>query len=625
MDHFWIFFPCLNCVFEIKLYDCHTTLLFFLSFIRFLCKKKKFSEKRQKKNMAALINFFLQQVVKLPDKFYLVESETFEKIKAAVTAEPDLSEKLASLPMYTREEFVKQARSSIQNQAEPPPSNVNSTKRKRKTEARQQLQKKLRTSKKRRDEDVGANITTKRHRNNQSSNLPSNQSSNQPQQSKSELLFQISQGLSGAPMVTTSNISENVTFKRRDLVYLLDQLIKCRNENYLLRTRQEAYEHVLAWNFNFLTFVQAFSTLIFHNGLPISAVIFNTDMFNVPYSLFDYIERKMQRLESDMDGMYRNVVWTVNGTLTSRAPSVDEFSTFRRPETNIFLENVARIRRDYAAFAESYNQPNDFVTRGLVDIIPNEVDRANLIDELRALCTKYNMSDFSPQYLLQQSHLASLLMHFATTIYSFVPQLQVDLATETNFEFSLSKYLSRLRDFWQKQTNLSIGPFHVHYSHANVNRLTDSDVARLYHDLVSDRSDYANLSVECQQTLSQLTFNSLNRHVSLGAEIKLANTWRNLFNELVNVQDAHADLALFRKFLDFSSRADNTFNTRVLIKFDRIFSNDYLSNLVYNFREQIIILKLVIVQLVVRSSLPSNANYMSMHDPIMALKERLNI
>lgn len=545
-------------------------------------------------NMASsLINFFLQQVVKLPDKFYLVEAATFEEIKSALAASsPVLAGKLATFPMYTREDFVRQARQArLRNGATADTKNINKRKRKRPGQQKR-IGKKLKTT---------------------------------SSTSSSETLLQIANGLASAPGVPTSNISENVTFKRRDLVYLLDQLIKCRNENYLLRTRQEAYEHVLAWNFNFLTFVQAFSTLIFHNGLPISAVIFNTDMFNVPYSLFDYIERKMKHLESDLDGMYRNVVWTMNGTVTSRAPSIAEFSTFRRPETNVFLENVARIRRDYAAFAESYNQPNDFVTHGLLDIIPNEADRANLIGELRTLCTKYNMSDFSPQYLLQQSHLASLLMHFATTIYSFVPQLQVDLATETNFEFSLSKYLSRLRDFWQKQTNLSIGPFHVHYSHANINRLSDSDVARLYHDLVSDRADYANLSVECQQTLSQLTFNSLNRHVSLGAEIKLANTWRNLFNELVNVQDAHADLALFRKFLDFGSRADNTFNTRVLVKFDRIFSNDYLANLVYNFREQIIILKLVIVQLIVRSSLPSNANYMSMHDPIMALKDRLNI
>lgn len=548
----------------------------------------------------SLVDFILKQVVNLPEKFYLVDS-------ARAAQNPILMENLANMPIFTRDGFVsqvKQYNETLTSLSKLPESDL---------------------------EDTPSSRTRSKRRKRAAPVIKSSPAPMAPPVIKSSPASQdmasVANELSGAPMSLASNISESVTFKKRDLLYILDQLIKSRNENYLLRARQEAYEHVLTWSFNFLTFVQAFSTLVFHNGLPISAVIFNTDMFNVPFALFDYIERKMERLESDMDSMFRNVVWTQGGTVLSRAQSPPEGFTFRRPETNAFLENVQRIRRDYSAFAEAYNQPNDFVSRGLIDIVPDAAARAALIEELRALCAKYNMSDFSPQYLLQQSHLASLLMHFATTIYSYVPQLQVDLVSEANFEFSLSKYLARLRAFWQKQTNLAIGPFHVQYARANMNRLREVDLKRMYEELVSDRADYANLSVECQQTLSQLTFNSLNRHVSLGPEIRLANTWRNLFNELVSVPDAGADLALFRKFLEYASAdRDNMFSTRVLVKFDRIFANDYLANLVYNFREQIIILKLIVVQLIVRMSLPpsTDVSYMGMHDPIMALKERLN-
>ena len=550
--------------------------------------------------MASIVNFFLQQVVQLPDKFYLVDADTFGNIKGALNDNVALRDRLAALPMYTREEFVKQASSAKSDPA-------NDKKRQNLKHGREKILNMR--SQQRREVKLKKKLTLP------VLPLP-------PPSNMSDVATNYTSVTS-----TASNISENVTFKRRDLLYILDQLIKSRNECYLLRTRQEAYEHVLKWCFQFLTFVQAFSTLVFHNGLPISAVIFNTDMFNVPFSLFDYIERKMQRLESDLDGMYKSIVWTQNGTVVSRTNTPTSF-TFRNPEMNTFLANVERIRRDYSAFAEAYNQPNDFVTRGLVDIIPDADERTRLVAELRALCAKYNMNDFSPQYLLQQSHLASLLMHFATTIYSFVPQLQVDFTNEDNFEFSLSKYLARLKEFWQKQTNLSIGPFHVHYSHTNMNRLREVDLARMYAELVGDRADYTNLSVECQQTLSQLTFSSLNRHVSLQPELKLSNTWRNLFNDMIRAPDAHADVTLFRKFMEFATSSDNMFSTRVLVKFDRIFANDYLANLVYNFREQVIILKLIVVQLIVRFSLPPGAidfSYMNMHDPIMALKDRLNI
>lgn len=557
--------------------------------------------------MASIVNFLLQQVVTLPDSFCLVEPVLLKQIEEALGPGP-LRDQLAALTIYTKEQFVRQAAAnvSILRRGKPLPA------------ARD---KRLGTTTKPKPRELRASTFADLTEPSESDKLAEPNKSDEP-----PTLAQVAEqfGRPG-PRSVASNISENVSIKRRDLVYLLDQLIKSRNEAYLLRVRLEAYEHVLTWAFQFLTFVQAFSTLVFHNGLPISAVIFNTDMFNVPFSLIDYIERKMHHLETDVDAMYRNVMWTQSGVLTSGPPRVEGFS-FRRAETNAFLDNVERIRRDYLAFAEAYNRPNDFITRGLVDIIPNAEERERLIGELRDLCVKYRMNDFSPQYLLQQSHLASLLMHFATTIYSYVPQLQVDLVSEQNFEFSLSKYLARLREFWQKQTNLAIGPFHVHYSMANMNRLRDSDLQRMYSDFVRDRSDYANLSVECQQTLSQLTFNTLNRHVSLGPEIKLSNAWRNLFNELASVPDAHADLTLYKKFMEYASAdPENLFSTRVLVKFDRIFANDYLANLVYNFREQILILKLIVVQLLIRRSLPPGYPPNNMHDPIMALKERLSV
>lgn len=533
--------------------------------------------------MTSIADAILNKLIDLPDKFYIVDENTWQLINTAL---PKMRPSFAKFKPYLSTAFVSMAR---KRRGRPPKV------------------------------PVRASVST-----------PNIDDKNKPDQEMLEaqdqgpadvnILEGVAAQLAHTPPPTVSDNSRTVTIRTLDLIYILDQLIRKRNENYLLEQRVETLELVLKWAFQFLTFVQSFSTLIFHNGLPISAVIFNTDMFNVPFDLLDYVARKMRNLENDLNHMYQSLVWTVAGNVVSRVEKPQKLE-FAESSSNAFEASVIRMRSDYLAFVAAYNKPNDFITHGLKDIVPDETTRLRLIDELRALCDKYGLADFSPQYLLQQSHLASLLMHFATSVYTFVPQLQVDFGSEENLEFSLGKYLGTLRSFWQTQTNLSVGPFHVKFSLANMNKLREVDIERLLARVLRPREDFAQLSVETQQILSQLTFKSINRHVNVSAERRLVNAWRQVLNTLSDKMTD--DVELFKIFMQYAlSDREGLFNKSMLVRFDRVLASDYLANLVYSSYEQNTILKLIISQLITRVFLPDMASA-SMHDPLILLADRL--
>lgn len=75
-----------------------------------------------------------------------------------------------------------------------------------------------------------------------------------------------------------------------DFVRLASELVALKNDNYVLRQRVRCLENIVKWCMQYLTFVRTFSTLMFESNMPISAVIFNTDLFDLPYQLVEYTE-----------------------------------------------------------------------------------------------------------------------------------------------------------------------------------------------------------------------------------------------------------------------------------------------------------------------------------------------
>lgn len=448
---------------------------------------------------------------------------------------------------------------------------------------------------------------------------------------------------------STTNQSSHITLKRDDFLSLMEQLIKNQTENYLREQRIVLLENVLVWCFNFITFFQTFSSLLFFNKLPVSAAIFSIDMFNVPFDMINYISLKMRSLRSDLSTLFRKFYWTTNGTIIKSEYRADEELTFMRNEDeDNFTGKISRIRAQYEAFNRMWHADELKVAQSFIDLLPNGFSQQKeFANDLTEVCKKYNIVDqgFSPRYLVKQVKVSSMLSLFASQIFHYLPHLKVDMLVESTIEPSIQLYMAQLVKFWKTQINVSIGPFHMKYASRNFfrdnlsNNKADIVLTQYYKRLFkntirdddADTSGVLKISPETEQILSQLTFTRANFTSRLGFEVKLSNAWRTIFNTTTTSPELMetSDLDLFKTFMRFAeNNRDNLFNQKLFLQFDRIFAGDVLANITFNFIEQNTILKLVIIQLIVRLFLnPASSftqNTMNLHDPLVMLRDKIN-
>lgn len=453
---------------------------------------------------------------------------------------------------------------------------------------------------------------------------------------------------------STTNQSSHITLKRDDFLSLMEQLIKNQTENYLREQRIVLLENVLVWCFNFITFFQTFSSLLFFNKLPVSAAIFSIDMFNVPFDMINYISLKMRSLRSDLSTLFRKFYWTTNGTIIKSEYRADEELTFmRNEEEDNFTGKISRIRAQYEAFNRMWHADELKVAQSFIDLLPKGFSQQKeFANDLTEVCKKYNIVDqgFSPRYLVKQVKVSSMLSLFASQIFHYLPHLKVDMLVESTIEPSIQLYMAQLEKFWKTQINVSIGPFHMKYASRNFfrdnlsNNKADIVLTQYYKRLFkntirrdddddddADTTSVLKISPETEQILSQLTFTRANFTSRLGFEVKLSNAWRTIFNTTTTSPELMetSDLDLFKTFMRFAeNNQDNLFNQKLFLQFDRIFAGDVLANITFNFIEQNTILKLVIIQLIVRLFLnPASSftqNTMNLHDPLVMLRDKIN-
>lgn len=437
-----------------------------------------------------------------------------------------------------------------------------------------------------------------------------------------------------------TNQSAYITLKRDDFLSLMEQLVKNKAENYLREQRIVLLENVLRWCLNFITFFQTFSSLIFFNKLPISAAIFSLDMFNVPFDMLNYIDSKMKSLRTDLSTVFRTFFWTTDGKIIKSNYHRPAQLEFVRNEEREFTDKVARLRNQYESFNTLWhaNSSSPVEAQSFVDLLPAGIERETFATELINLCTKYRVVEqgFSPRYLVQQVRVSSMLSLFASTIFNYLPHLKIDMLNEATLEPTLQMYMDKLKQFWRVQTNVSLGPFHLNYKSTNffsdvASKTQDRALSNFYNKMFRSGEPVDGISRETEQILSQLTFTKANATSRLGFEVKLSNAWRTIFNTSTTKPELmeHSDVELFKTFMHLSTNnRDNLFNQKLFLQFDRIFAGDVLANITFNFVEQNTILKLVIIQLIVRLFLnPAsefNQNTMNLHDPLVMLRDKIN-
>ncbi len=415
-----------------------------------------------------------------------------------------------------------------------------------------------------------------------------------------------------------------------DFYALVDKLVAVNNENFILRYRISYMENIIQWCMQFLAFIHSFTTLIFHNELPLSAIAFNSDLIQMPYKVMEACEIYADKLTSHMASVY-NACYMLTpdmATLLDKMPGP-------RPSSKLFEKKIKKLNEDYELFVKNFHDNrSDFRLVSPFTALDNNT-LATLIAKMQEATDSVGLK-INPQYLIKQVFLSEMLMKFASTVFIYVPQLKVDFLRADNFSYSLETYANKLVEFWEAQVNVCVEPFHMAYRHKNMVNLQPSEIKQTLSEWLSEAGGTHNLSADTQILLASQTHKSFSNRFVDPVNQQVADAWRRLFSSSINGQktvnlkplDEKDRQQLGQQFLaDVLSANSNMFDRVILNKTHMIYGSphsDYLTNLKYTFYEQNCLLKLIIRYLLQRtySTQKPTADTL-LYDPLYTLVDRV--
>ena len=422
--------------------------------------------------------------------------------------------------------------------------------------------------------------------------------------------------------VTVNNTvkGEKVEISSVDFSYLIDKLIIVQNDNHILRMRLNLMDSVVKWCLNYITFVYSFSAILFQNNLPISAVIFNSDLLNIPFKLISNVTDNIKKYKTFLYNTYK----------TYRLLDVNiakDFQALASPPVPDFGELDAytqKIRQDYNQFVFDFNKTDtasSFAFMSFFQKVP-ESDWDALNGKLEAVMAEFKLP-FSPQFLIKQNFIGELLMYFATSIFKYVPQLKIDFPDKFNLQYTIEGYVKRLAAFWDNQVNLCLEPYHkqpheVHYQAANM--FSPAEASNMYTKYFENRNeDYFDVDTllllqQYKHRTPKLTFvDPTNQQIS--------DIWRQLFTDSVKTLTHDERTHLFESYLNYMDTTTNVFDKKIMNKMHRVYmatEGDCLTDLKYTYYEQLCFAKLVIKFILMRANMLSCPQF-SGHDPLSML------
>lgn len=428
------------------------------------------------------------------------------------------------------------------------------------------------------------------------------------------------------------NSKGNVEIPKDDFFYIVDRLVAESNDNYILKQRVTCLEHIIKWCLNYVTFIHSFSTLFFQNELPLSAVILNNDMFRIPFLLVETVETAMININTHLAAVYDQC-----GLMGVKMAKVLETYSSRRPQldSHKLMEYIAQLNKAYDTFVLQYN--DNSVNFSFVAPF-----KTLTTSELNTLTAKMHEAadliglKFSPEYLVKQALLSQSLMYFASSVFSFVPQLKTDFLFADNAAFSVDAYAQRIHAFWREQVNVCIEPFYLAYKHKNMFNATKKDVDDVFNRLfVAANAADKKLSSDTQLLLRLYEQNSMKLRFSDPINQNVADAWRRLFVAATdkNVRTVRLEPLtdaqrkdLFTNFLaDVVGGQQSMFEEQMVFRTHSMYManrSDFLTNMKYTFFEQCCLLKLVIRYILQRWYIGDKPTFGG-YDPLEILVEKI--
>lgn len=423
-----------------------------------------------------------------------------------------------------------------------------------------------------------------------------------------------------------------VSISSADLAFLIDTITNLKNEQQILLMRNKTLEKLFKWAMQFITFFQSISTFIFHNNLPISSVIFNTDLMQIPfdlYTLFDNAIKDWSNTQQDVYSHY-SILKKIDPNISPPNFADNKPKTwparFEHSEMNKWLE---KLRTSYDTFVVDYTT-KEYVFLSIFDQLAKD-EQDKLIDGMRRVLKETSIGDkFSPHYLLQQTAISQILMTFASSIFHYIPQLKIDLTSHPTF--SIGNYLDNLKNFWDTQVNCVIEGYHFRLNPENFpEKKTSADILNEFRDyLHATNNDWAALDQGLQLYLWRLEKKNYDPpYLSDPDQLSMSWLWREKFLEVFKPQDPKSFVSLYETILE-QFRATNimSFNKVFLeLKLQLIEKPSYLLGLRLTLWEQNVILRNIIKMLIQQYYLYRQENtppFACSNNPLTALARELN-
>lgn len=412
---------------------------------------------------------------------------------------------------------------------------------------------------------------------------------------------------SGASASTT-NINTD------DLMFILDKCVILANDNYVLRLRVSLLENIVKWCLQFIMFISSIGTLIFQENMPITAIIFNTDLLDIPYKLVTDVYTYAEHIQEYMIQTYnkhRLLGISIEQDVLDHQPPVPNFDNLKT-----YMDN---LNTSYDTFAREFNR-NDTDFRFVSPFRQQKLDGPEILEDIRIVLAKHNI-EFSPQYVLKMHIVSEMLIYFLTRIYTYVPHLKIDFKTEDHLQFSLEHYLTKLKEFWDVSTNLCIGGKHMQYDLNNFE--TSKTIESMFKNVFDNKAEDF-FDAQTQLILSQKRERNFSLKFTDPTNQLIADSWRlQLTRNITHMSDTQR-LDLFETYLsDMTAQNVNVFNKKVMsrLHLQQIEPGDYLTHLKYTVFEQSCLLKLIIRQLLLR--LYTEKCETSIGDPLSKLLEHI--
>jgi hypothetical protein len=423
---------------------------------------------------------------------------------------------------------------------------------------------------------------------------------------------------------------DNVNVNRLDLFYMCDQLIQLKNDNYVLRQRIFVLESVIKWALNFVVFIGTFSNLLFQNNISKASLIFNIDLIPIPFKLLDHFYDKCDKMQAKMMEFYTENFLFMS-RYTEKLPLVEidqkQFKNklfnfnlnYDREGDESLLKYLTNLRINFEKVQETLLKNPYYFNGKFIENMTQE--KKKKFDEF---FEKMNFNVDAQNFIYHQTHMCHLLTKFATSIFSLVPQLQVDLVDIKNAELTIDAFIEKLDDFWHKQVNLAVEPFQFSFNFKNMNETSAKIIEKHFESFFNNR-DEDFFEPNTSLVLCVHKHRELERVFTDPVDRRISEYWKSLFNKSLDCEKDEQIKKFTHLSIVFLGMQENMFNKKLIARtYQLVHSSDYLTNLKFTVFEQNCLLKLIIYHLILQMNLDSSLQQsLAIFNPITFLLEKI--